>query len=222
MPLSTLILTIAEMLGTVAFAISGAMVAIDRKLDLFGVLFLGVVTALGGGTIRDILLGTLPPGMFYNYQYVLIAVVSALCLFIGVYFGRNHYLLYRKTIDKILNLFDAVGLGVFAVIGTQAGIAAGHGGNAFFCVFLGMTTGVGGGILRDLLAGQRPYVFVKHIYAVAAIAGALLYYALDVWLSLEPSIAVFPAILLVVAIRVLASRFQWNLPRITMPEEPKL
>jgi len=217
MPISQLVLAAAELIGTVAFAMSGAMVAIDCGLDLFGVLFLGVVTALGGGTIRDILLGIHPPGMFYNYQYVLLAAVVAAMMFITVFVGRNHYMRGRKQLDRILNLFDALGLGVFAVIGTQAGIDNAHGGNAFFCVFLGMTTGVGGGILRDLLAGQKPYVFVKHIYAVAAIAGALLYYSLVWWLALSPSIAVFPAILLVLVIRVLASRFQWNLPKITLP-----
>lgn len=147
---------------------------------------------------------------------MLIAAVVAAMMFAAVFAGRNHYIQYRKRLDKVLNLFDAVGLGVFAVIGTQAGITAGHSGNAFFCVFLGMTTGVGGGILRDLLAGQKPYVFVKHIYALAAIAGALLYYALVWWLQISPSVAVFPAILLVLVIRVLASRFQWNLPKITL------
>ena len=218
MSVSQIILSAAELIGTVAFSLSGAMVAMDCGLDLFGVLFLGVVTALGGGTIRDLLLGINPPGMFYNYKYVLIAAVVAAMMFTAVFAGRNHYMQYRKRLDKVLNLFDAVGLGVFAVIGTQAGIAAGHSGNAFVCVFLGMTTGVGGGILRDLLAGQKPYVFVKHIYALAAIAGALLYYALVWWLQISPSVAVFPAILLVLVIRVLASRFQWNLPKITLPK----
>ena len=218
MTVSQIILTAAELIGTVAFAISGAMVAMDRGLDLFGVLFLGVVTALGGGTVRDILLGLHPPGMFYNYRYVLLAAVVAALMFIGVFAGRNHYIRNRKQLDRALNLFDALGLGVFAVIGTQAGIDAGHGVNAFFCVFLGMTTGVGGGILRDLLAGQKPYVFVKHIYALAAIAGSLLYYVLTWWLSLSPTLAVFPAILLVLVIRVLASRYQWNLPKIKFPE----
>src|SRR5699024_2484389 len=122
-----------------------------KGLDLFGVLYLGVVTALGGGTVRDLLLGITPPKMFYSYEYVALAVATALVLF----------LVFRRfprarggmagQMDLLYNLCDAVGLGIFAVIGTRAGMEAGYGENAFLCVFLGLTTGVGGGILRDIM-----------------------------------------------------------------------
>ena len=173
-----LVLYGAELVGTVAFALSGAMLAAHKGLDLFGVLYLGVVTALGGGTVRDLLLGITPPKMFYSYEYVALAVVTALVLF----------LVFRRfprarggmagQMDLLYNLCDAVGLGIFAVVGTQAGMEAGYGENAFLCVFLGLTTGVGGGILRDIMADQTPYVLCKHVYACASIAGALLYIAL--------------------------------------------
>lgn len=221
MSVSEMVLFAAEIIGTVAFAFSGAMVAIDRGLDLFGVMFLGVITALGGGTVRDILIGRLPPAMFYDFHYVVIAIFSAVAVFVAVALFKNAYIEKRARIERILNLFDAVGLGVFAVVGTQAGIAYGHSGNAFFCVFLGMTTGVGGGILRDLLAGQRPYVLVKHIYAVAAIGGAFIYYVLAVWCELNKTASVFIGIALVISVRLLASHYRWNLPRVSVKMDEK-
>lgn len=219
MPASDIVLYIAEIIGTIAFAVSGAMVAVDKGLDLFGVIFLGVTTALGGGTIRDILIGKIPPSMFYNYYYVLIAFITALIVFIVASFLKRIYVENRKKIEQILNLFDAVGLGVFAVIGTQTGMAAGYDDNPFFCIFLGMTTGVGGGMLRDVLAKQMPYVFVKHIYALAAIGGAFSYYVLVVWCGLDITISAFISMFLIITIRILASHYRWNLPRVTLSND---
>lgn len=138
-----LVLYGAELVGTVAFALSGAMLAAHKGLDLFGVVFLGVVTALGGGTVRDILLGITPPRMFYNYEYVALAVLTALVLFLVFRLFPRARAGLAGQMDLLYNLCDAVGLGVFAVIGTQAGMEAGFAGNAFLCIFLGMTTGVG-------------------------------------------------------------------------------
>ena len=142
--------------------------AIQRELDLFGVLFLGAVTAIGGGVIRDLLLGQTPPQVFVNYIYLAVAVVTALTVFLwSAYHQRQEYR-KRRYADTLLNFFDAAGLGIFSVIGVQNTVNAGFGDNAFFCVFLGMTTGVGGGMLRDMMSRETPVVLRKHIYALAS------------------------------------------------------
>ena len=213
MDLTTWIFNAAEWIGTIAFAVSGAMIAIDQKLDLFGIIFLGVVTALGGGTVRDIILGHFPPRMFYNYQYVLMAVVTAVIVFIAVRRHRNGYFRNRERIDRYNNLFDAIGLGAFAVTGVEVAMSAGYGGNGFLCIFLGMTTGVGGGILRDMMCGDIPFVLRKHIYAVAAIAGSLLFYAL-LQTGLDETLSTLAGMFVTLALRLLAWHFKWNLPRV--------
>jgi uncharacterized membrane protein YeiH len=121
---------ITELIGTVAFAVSGAMLAIDRELNLFGVLFLGAITAIGGGIIRDLLLGQIPPQAFLNYVYLLVSVVSAFLVFLYSYLqvrrGGQRYFIS----DSLLNIFDAAGLGIFSVIGVQNTVSAGFGNNA--------------------------------------------------------------------------------------------
>ena len=196
------LLSIAELVGTVAFAISGATLAIQKRLDLFGILFLGLVTALGGGTIRDLLLGYNPPKMFYKTQFVELALVSALM----VYFLANKKIgryLFRGADDFLFNLIDALGLGIFAVIGTQAGITAGFRSYPFFCIFLGMTTGVGGGVLRDVMCGDIPFVLRKHIYAVAAIFGSVVFYTLSC-LGIDVTFASLLGMVSTVVLRLLA------------------
>ena len=207
-----LVLYGAELAGTVAFALSGAMLAAHKGLDLFGILFLGVVTALGGGTMRDVLLGITPPKMFYSYEYVALAVVTSLGLFLAFrLFPRTRGGLAGQM-DLLYNLCDAVGLGVFAVVGTQAGMEAGYAGNAFLCIFLGLTTGVGGGILRDVMCAGIPAVLRKHIYAVAAIAGSGVFYLL-MCLDLHGTPAALSGMAVTVVLRLLARHYRWNLPR---------
>ncbi len=202
---------LTEIAGTVAFSISGAMLAIERRLDLFGVVFLGAVTAIGGGITRDIILGQVPPRAFLNYIYMLVAVLTALCVFVIAYLKRRQGKSIQFINDTLLNFFDAAGLGIFSVIGVQNTMNAGFGENAFFCVFLGMTTGVGGGVLRDVLSRSTPSILRKHIYALASLAGALCYYLLHPYF---PTLSIVFSILLVVILRVLASRYRWTLPRI--------
>ena len=202
---------LAELTGTVAFACSGAMVAIEKKLDLLGVIVLGVTTAVGGGMIRDILLGQLPPNLFINPAYVLTAFLAVLILFFIVKFCRSSKkALYSETYEAVMNLLDAIGLGVFTAMGIDTAIAAGYGKYHFFIIFLGVITGVGGGILRDIMAGQTPFVLKKHVYACASLAGALSY----VWLlpRIFPQAAFLISAALVVLIRVLARHYKWNLP----------
>ena len=207
-----LVLYGAELVGTVAFALSGAMLAAHKGLDLFGIVFLGVVTAVGGGTVRDVLLGLTPPRMFYNYEYVALAIGTSLALFLVFRLFPRARAGLAGQMDLLYNLCDAVGLGIFAVIGTQAGMEAGFGENAFLCIFLGLTTGVGGGILRDVMCADIPGVLRKHIYAVAAIAGSATFYFLS-RLGLEGTAAVVCGMAVTVALRMLARHYRWNLPK---------
>ncbi len=210
-----LLFFLTELVGTVAFSISGAMLAIERDLDLFGVLFLGIITAIGGGIVRDLLLGQIPPQAFLNYIYLLLAVAAALVVFTVSYLQNRRGLPMRFINDTVLNVLDAAGLGIFSVIGVQNTINAGFGDNAFFCIFLGMTTGVGGGMLRDVMSKSTPAVLRKHIYAIASLLGAMCFYFLQ---PHSETTAILVSVLLVVVLRVLASHYRWTLPRI-IPKE---
>ena len=215
MQLQPNIIFIVEIIGTIAFASSGAMVAVRKRLDLFGIIVLGVITAVGGGMLRDLMIGNIPPNMFRNPVYVLAAFLTVLVLFL--LFRCWPFLLgsrYIEGYEKIMNILDAIGLGAFTVIGIDTGVEAGCGDYHFLIIFLGVITGIGGGILRDIMAGETPYVLKKHIYACASIAGACLYVVL-LQVTRSDS-AMIGSALLVVAIRILASHFRWDLPGIDM------
>lgn len=211
MNLETQIFYILEIIGTVAFAVSGAMVAVERRLDVFGVVFLGMITAVGGGIIRDLLLGRFPPAAFTNMEYVLTACAVSLAVFLVAYFADKTYFSKAKLAEDVNNIFDAIGLGAFSVSGTQIGIAAGYGDNTFLCIFLGMLTGIGGGLLRDMMSRSVPFVLRKRIYAIAAIMGAAVYYILN-RNGVSSALSIFSGVGLTCAIRILATVFKWNLP----------
>lgn len=210
---SDVIIFMMEIVGTVAFALSGAMTGIQKKMDLFGVNVLGVTTAVGGGMIRDLILGLNPPVMFSNPIYALTAVTTSTVLFIfmyvraGVYPGK-----YMKMRALLLLTGDTIGLGIFTVVGSHTAIAAGYGDNHFLLVFVGVLTGVGGGMLRDVFAGNTPYILVKHVYAIASLTGALVYVFLLPYLGGLPCMLAGAAV--VMLIRFLAAYYRWNLPRI--------
>ncbi len=204
---------ILELMGTCAFAISGAVLAITKRFDIFGVFFCGVVTALGGGTIRDILLGNLPPAMFRNYIYLIFALVTCLLTFIVATVLKSRFSENIVIIDKVNNVFDALGLGVFTVVGMNVAVNSGFADNAFFVIFLGMTTGCGGGILRDVIVSEVPFVLKKRIYAVASIAGGIVYYVLNITLGLNEIISTVAGIVIIFALRISASVFKWDLPK---------
>ena len=207
------ILYVTELLGTVAFALSGAMVGVKKQLDLLGVIVLGVTTAVGGGALRDLMLGNIPPVMFRNSTYVLVAFLTALVMFIFLYIVGHRFSKYGELYTKLLNLVDAIGLGVFATAGARTAITAGFGERGFLVLFVGVITGVGGGMLRDLMATEIPMVLKKRIYAVAALAGAWLYYML-VRFGVNELAATYLGIGSVIAIRMLAAHYCWDLPRI--------
>ena len=201
-----------ELVGTIAFAISGAMISIEKEIDLFGVAFLGLTTACGGGMLRDLLLGNTPPGMFFDGLHAAIAVVTALAVFLLARLWQQNFLLRRRKIDRINNIIDAIGLGACSVTGVRIAMEAGFADNMFLVVSLGMITAVGGGMLRDLLLREIPFIFQKHIYALASILGACTYYLLQRWGAGE-IFSMFAGTGATFILRILATLFQWNLPR---------
>ena len=215
--IQTILIFCMELAGTIAFAASGAMVGIHCRMDIFGVCVLGVMTAVGGGMTRDVILGNVP-GALVKPVYVLAAVITALFVFIVLYFRKN-VLKGRFGIvyDRIMLVMDSFGLGIFTVMGVMTGMNEGYGENAFLLTVLGTLTGVGGGLLRDMMAGVPPYIFVKHIYACASVAGAIS--CVYIYREFGQIPAMVIASLLVVLIRFLAAHYRWNLPRITLPSE---
>lgn len=206
------VLNIIEILGTIAFAVSGAMIAVRKQVDLFGVILLGMTTAVGGGITRDVLLGYTPPRIFQTLPILAIAFVTSLIVFLIAYFCHDMYQKNHQTVDRINNIFDALGLGLFTVMGMD--VAAGTGiENMVILVFFGVVTGTGGGLIRDLMVNEIPYVLKKHVYAVASIAGGIAYYIMGKC-NVSETIAVVMAITIVVVLRMLATKYRWNLPRV--------
>ncbi len=215
MRVNTLIFAL-ELVGMPAFAISGAALGMRKGMDLFGVVVLGLITSVGGGVIRDLTLGVTPPRTFSNPIYAAIAIAVSLLTFL---IGRRHSpdLKRHRVWASALLITDSVGLGAFTVAGMNMAIELGH-ENAFLLVFVGVVTGVGGGVLRDVLAGERPYIFVKHVYATASLLGALVFLAVRAaagftWASLAGTAAT-------VLLRSLSAHYRWNFPRARQePEE---
>lgn len=205
----TLFIFIFEIIGTVAFAVSGAITGLRKNMDIFGVCILGLTTAVGGGIIRDLILGITPPAAFREPTNALLAIAVSLIIFIRsirrLLFGN------RRVYEQLMLISDAAGLGIFTVCGVRVAIDAGFGGSIFLTAFVAVLTGVGGGVIRDLFAGDRPQIFVKHIYACAALAGAVLCTLL--WDIAGQSASMLAGFALIVIIRLLAARFRWSLPK---------
>lgn len=197
-----------EMIGTVAFAASGALTAMRKKMDLLGVIVLGVVTAVGGGMIRDILLGISPPLALRNPLSVIVAIAVSVILFIP--WVRHHLMHNQRLFDTVLLVMDSVGLGVFSVMGIWNALDFSPERSTFLLVFVGVMTGVGGGVLRDILAGNTPYIFVKHVYACASLLGATVCALL--WRVVPNYVAMLTGMLCVLILRLLSAYFRWNLP----------
>lgn len=210
---SNLIIYIFEMIGTVAFASSGALVGIRKNMDIFGVNVLGITTAVGGGCIRDIILGITPPKMFQNFSYVGASILIS-CILFTIFYLNQELLSSRflETYERVMISLDAIGLGVFTVMGIRTAIEASFENNIFLLIFVGAVTGIGGGMLRDVMAGMTPFVFVKHVYAIASILGAVCYIILRLYI--RDTISLFLGAAVVIIIRLLAAHFRWNLPRI--------
>ena len=169
----------------------------------------------------DLLLGRTPPVMFSQPLYAIVAIATSLIVFLLAWYWRIGFFGHMVLIDRVNNIFDALGLGVFTVIGVRAGVAAGYGENAFLCVFLGLLTGVGGGVLRDMMSREIPMVLCRRVYAIASIIGGAAYFLLRT--PLQESTAALTGVILVFAIRMLATHYRWSLPRISEDQqtEPK-
>jgi uncharacterized membrane protein YeiH len=217
---SEIILLVLEIIGTVAFAVSGAFAAIKAKLDIFGVLFIGCITAVGGGITRDLLIGETPPKIFDNLHILAIAATSALVVFVAAYLSRKQFLVTYEHFEPIQNVFDAFGLAAFSVTGTEIAFTSGLAENPVLAILLGVLTGVGGGVFRDVLTSTTPYIFKKHVYALASIGGASVYYVMRSFVETKtPLIPSLVAMVLVVAVRLLAAKYRWSLPKVKLEEE---
>ena len=202
------LILILELVGTLAFAASGAMTALKKGMDLFGVCILGLTTAVGGGVIRDVILGATPPATFQSPIYAVVALITSAVLFWPRL--RQLFMWDPALYDLAMLVMDSAGLGIFTVMGIRIAYAQVDRPGWFLLVFVGVVTGVGGGVLRDVLAGDTPYIFVKHIYACASLAGALVCTAL--WHSAGELPAMLAGAGTVLAIRFLSAHFHWNLP----------
>jgi uncharacterized membrane protein YeiH len=193
---------VLEMAGTFAFAISGAVAARQRGLDLFGIFALAFTVASGGGIIRDICLGAIPPSSLKNWQYLAVSICAA-ALTVGLY-------PVVERLKRPVLLFDAIGLSMFAVTGTQKALAYGLIGEG--AVLLGITTAVGGGVLRDILLNRVPVILQKEIYASAALMGAVIVVVGDYFKWLPSGWISLIALITCFMLRILALQYHWNLP----------
>ena len=206
--MESVIILALELIGTMAFAVSGAMTGLKKNMDIFGVCILGLTTAVGGGVIRDLILGNTPPATFQDPIYAAVAVLSSLVLFMPQV--RRLLMRDQALFDLGLFLMDTAGLAIFTVVGIRTAYAHVPQATVFLLVFVGVITGVGGGILRDMMAGDTPYIFVKHIYASASLEGALLCGLLWHYAGEIPSMLLGGGV--VILIRCLSAHFRWNLP----------
>jgi uncharacterized membrane protein YeiH len=190
-----------DIIGTMAFAMSGALTAMSKKLDPFGVFIIAFVTAVGGGTLRDVLIGRTPVGWMLNLEYVYVIILGFLLA-----------ILFRKKFDRLrvsLFLFDTIGLGVFTLIGLEKGINIGL--HPVICIALGTMTACFGGVIRDILCTEIPVIFRKEIYATICILGGIVFFVLRK-LNLENDLLYLATSLVIITVRLMAVKFKWYLP----------
>jgi uncharacterized membrane protein YeiH len=194
-------LLVLDLVGVFVFGLAGAMAGVRQRMDLFGVLVLSTATALSGGILRDLLIGSVPPAAIHDWRYLGAALLAGLITF-----------LWHPWVERLQNpvrMFDAAGLGLFAVAGAHKALAFGL--SPVMSALLGMLTGIGGGVMRDVLLSKVPDVLVSDIYALAALAGASLV-VIGVWLHWPEVPTGIAGAVLCFGLRVLALRFKWHLP----------
>lgn len=191
-----------DLFGTFVFAVSGSILATRKKMDIFGIITIGFVTAVGGGTLRDLLIGKTPVFWLHDRNYLAVIIVAALGTF-----------LFSATILKIqyvLRIADAIGLGTFTIIGLQKGLNASLA--PVFAIIMGMVTAVVGGAIRDVLCQEIPFILSREIYATACLSGGLLYFILKT-AEFPPKIIIILSMILIIAIRLLSIKLGWSLPK---------
>lgn len=190
-----------EVIGTMAFAMSGALTAMHKKLDPFGIFIIAFVTAVGGGTLRDILIGRTPVGWMLDVNYVYVIIVGFILAIV-----------FRKKFDRLrtsLFLFDTIGLGVFTLIGLEKGINIGL--HPVICIALGTMTACFGGVIRDILCTEIPVIFREEIYATICILGGIVFFMLKK-LNLDADVLYLTTSLFIISVRLMAVKFKWHLP----------
>lgn len=213
---------VIELISITSFGISGALAAIRKKLDMFGVVIIGVVTSIGGGIIRDLVLGIHPPKSFQNPIYATVAAVFALLTYIVEYRnakkrGGPPGPLRVKITDIIMFWLDTAGLAIFTVVGVATAFELEHEYNVFLLCFVGTITGVGGGLLRDTFINNMPYIFVKHFYAMACIIGSIV--CVILWEPAGRITAMIAGSVVIAILRFFAAQFRWNLPHVPLSDE---
>ena len=198
---------ILDILGTIAFSISGALIAMNKRMDPFGVLIIAFVTATGGGTLRDVMIGIEPVSWMKNMTFVYVIIASA--TFAVIFRKRINYL--RKS----LFLFDTIGIALYTIVGVEIGIVAGL--HPLICIALGTMTACFGGVLRDILCNETPVVFRKEIYATACILGGLTYFILLRFFE-DKNVLYLIAGLVVITVRLIAVKFKISLPSLYKKE----
>ncbi|TDP01609.1 trimeric intracellular cation channel family protein [Flavobacterium sp. 245] len=191
---------ILDLIGTMAFAMSGALTAMHKKLDPFGVFIIAFVTAVGGGTLRDVLIGRTPVGWMRDMQYVYVIILG---FFLAI--------IFRKRFDKLrtsLFLFDTIGLGVFTLIGLEKGLTTGL--HPVICIALGTMTACFGGVIRDILCNEIPNVFREEIYATICILGGIVFFGLRK-LNLNVDVLYLVTSLVIIVVRLMAVKYKWHL-----------
>ena len=201
------LLFVLDLVGTFVFAISGATAGVTRRLDLFGILVLSFVAGNVGGITRDILIGSVPPGAISDWRYLAVSLLAGVLTF-------HWYAVVDRLRSPVL-VFDAAGLALFAVSGAQKALAVGL--NPLMAVLMGMLTGVGGGMVRDVLIAETPVVLRADLYAIAALAGAAVVVIGDL-LHLPPSVMTISGALLCFWLRIMAIHRGWHLPVASGPE----
>lgn len=192
-----------EMLGTIAFAFSGALAGFNKRMDIFGIFVVAFVTAMGGGMLRDVLIGNTPVVWMRDLTYLVV-----------VTFGTIVALVFRKKLIYLrlsLFLFDAIGLGIFTIIGIETGISAGL--HPIICITLGSMTACFGGVVRDILCNDIPVIFRKEIYATICIVGGIIFFILK-QTSLSDSLIYLTTSLLIILLRLIVVKYKWSLPRV--------
>jgi uncharacterized membrane protein YeiH len=198
-----LLIQILDLFGTMAFAVTGAFKAIEHKSDMVGIIILATITGVAGGVLRDVIFGRVLPLAIVNPLYLVITTATGVALFFLYKALKRHWNLFLK--------FDAIGLGVFTIIGATFAYNL-VGLNFLAMAFAGLLTAIGGGILRDVFVNEVPIVFVKELYASASFAGIVIFFGL-LAAGVDLNIAAIPSIIAVTSLRLLAIKYNWNLPR---------
>jgi uncharacterized membrane protein YeiH len=198
-----LLIYVFDLFGTMAFAVTGAFKAIEHKSDIVGIIILSVITGVAGGTIRDVIIGKFPPNSISDPSYVIVSVASAVALFFLYPHLKKHWNVFLK--------FDAIGLGVFSITGATFAYDI-FGLNFLAMAFAGILSAVGGGILRDVFVNEVPIIFVKELYVTASFVGVVVFFLLLVG-GTPLYIASVSGIVIITSLRLVAMKYNWNLPR---------